>query len=213
MSQGLLDFQYEAAERGAAATALAGFGDLPGPAGAGPRGAGSASSSVAGEQGWLDVQMLVTVLALNLVGGDRVADVERLSRDRGFAALLGSAEKGLLRRRERRALGLRFGVAGERQLPSATALRDWLEKFHDPVAETGRVAGKAIIPAAPAGLRGLRAINRGVLGFLQGHRPADAGNTGHGRHPDRDPQASGVSLLQEVPGLPAAELLVGGSRE
>ena len=168
MSQGLLDFQYASADRGSDVTALAGFGiyldlmralDL----GALVR----RHLRVAGDRGWLDVQMLVTVLALNLVGGDRVTDVERLSRDRGFAALLGSAEKGFLRRRELRALGSRFRRGGERQLPSATALRDWLEKFHDPVAETGRVAGKAIIPAAPAGLRGLWAINRGVLGFFR----------------------------------------------
>jgi hypothetical protein len=125
---------------------------------------------VAGERGWLDLQMVMPLLALNLAGGDRVEDLDRVSRDRGFSALLGEAERALLTGRERRSLKGRFRRGGARGVPSATALRDWLEKFHDPSAELRREAGKAYIPAATAALKGLSAVNRELVGFLQSHR-------------------------------------------
>lgn len=171
MSQGLLGFQYDAETQGSGVTALAGFGiylelmramDL----GAAVR----RHLDVAGERGWLDIQMVVTLLALNLVGGDRVEDLERLSRDQGFVALLGEAERALLRRRERRSLKARMRRGGEQKVPSSTAVRDWLEKFHDAAAEAQRVTGKACIPLATAALRGLWAVNRAVLNFLHDHR-------------------------------------------
>jgi hypothetical protein len=42
----------------------------------------------AGDQGWLDLQMVQAVIFLNLSGGDCVDDIERLECDRGFAAIL-----------------------------------------------------------------------------------------------------------------------------
>lgn len=173
MSQGLLGFQYDAEGQGIGVTALAGFGiylDLMRSMDLGA--AVRRHLDVAGERGWLDLQMVVALLALNLAGGERVEDVERLSRDQGFVALLGAAEKALLRRRERGALRARLRRGGARGVPSSTAVRDWLEKFHDPSAEALREPGRAFIPAAPAALRGLWAVNRAVLGFLQAHRGA-----------------------------------------
>jgi hypothetical protein len=172
MSQGLLGFQYEAEAQGSGATGLAGLGlyfELMGAMDLG--GAVRRHLQVAGERGWLDIQMVVTLLALNLAGGDRVEDVERLSCDRGFTALLGETEKALLRRRERRSLKARMRRGGQQKVPSSTALRDWLEKFHDPSAEALREPGTAYIPAATTALRGLWAVNRSIVGFLQGHRP------------------------------------------
>src|SRR4051812_21983189 len=40
---------------------------------------------------------------------------------------------------------------------------------------------------------------------------AGGGDPGHGRHADRDPQTRSTALLQGVQGLPAADLLVGGT--
>ena len=47
----------------------------------------------AGSQGWLDIQMVLAVVFLNLAGGDCVADIERLERDGGFSAILRAIEK------------------------------------------------------------------------------------------------------------------------
>ena len=171
MSQGLLGFQYEAESHGIGATSLCGLGlyfELMRAADLG--GSVRRHLHVAGDRGWLDIQMVATLLALNLTGGDRVEDVDRLSRDRGFVALLGEAEKALLRRRDRRSLKARMRRGGERRVPSSTSLRDWLEKFDDPSAEAAREPGKAYIVPATAALQGLWAVNRAVLGFVQGHR-------------------------------------------
>ena len=43
---------------------------------------------VAGSQGWLDIQMVLALILLNLAGGDWLEDLERLEADRGFAAIL-----------------------------------------------------------------------------------------------------------------------------
>ncbi len=77
---------------------------------------------VAGRQGWLDVQMIITVIALNLCGGDRVEDLERLEADAGFAAIMEAVERRLLVRRERRQLKSRFRRGRGRSVPSPSAL-------------------------------------------------------------------------------------------
>ena len=77
---------------------------------------------VAGRQGWLDVQMIVAVIALNLCGGERVEDLERLEADAGFAAVLRAVERRLLVRRERRRMKSRFRRGRERAVPSPSAL-------------------------------------------------------------------------------------------
>ncbi len=86
----------------------------------------------AGGRGWLDIQMALAVILLNLAGGDCVEDIERLERDSGFSAILRAIEKDLLSRAERRSLKSRFRRERERATPSPSALSGWLERFHDP---------------------------------------------------------------------------------
>ena len=170
MSQGVLSFQYEAERSEGSLTALGGMGvylELIKVSGLAR--AVRNHVRVAGSQGWLDLQMVISVLALNLSGADRVEDLERLEKDGGFARLMQECEKGLLTRRERRALRQRFRRGRERAVPSPTALSDWLAKFHDETQEAGREAGKAFIPSARP-LRGLSAVNRALVHFLQNHR-------------------------------------------
>ncbi len=72
---------------------------------------------VAGHQGWLDLQMVLAVVFLNLAGGDCVADVERLESDDGFATAMGAIERELLTRGERRALKARWRRRRGRTMP------------------------------------------------------------------------------------------------
>ncbi len=96
MAQGALPFQYEAEPSGSGLTGFAGLGvyldllQVSGLAAAIRR-----HLRVAGRQGWLDVQMIVAVIALNLCGGERVEDLERLEADAGFAAVLRAVEYDL----------------------------------------------------------------------------------------------------------------------
>jgi hypothetical protein len=174
LPQGVLGFQYEAERSRGGLTSLAGlplYLDLV-------HSSGLASAirchvQVAGRQGWLDLQMVLAVVFLNLAGGDCVEDLERLENDSGFAAVLQAIERDLLSRAERRSLKWRWRRARERTVPSPSALSAWLERFHDPSAPQA-VAGTAFIPAVTEALQGLWRVNQALLGFMQTHQPATA---------------------------------------
>ena len=192
LPQGLLDFQYEADSSRHGLTSLAGlplYLELIEASGLGA--AIRRHVRVAGGQGWLDIQMVLAVIFVNLAGGDCVEDVERLERDDGFAAVLAALEKDLLSRAERRSLRSRWRRERARATPSPSALSGWLERFHDRAAPKA-VAGTAIIPAVTEELRGLWRVNRALLAFMQKHRPA-----AYGRDADRHAQARRAVLLQE----------------
>jgi hypothetical protein len=133
----------------------------------------------AGRQGWLDIQMVVAALLLNLAGGDCVEDIERLERDSGSAAILRRVEADLLTRGQRRSLQARWRRKRGRATPSASALSGWLERFHDPAAPKA-VAGAAFIPAVTQELEGLWRANAALLAFMQKHRPAAAATLAEG---------------------------------
>jgi hypothetical protein len=171
VAQGVLSFQYESDSSGAGLTSLAGlplYLDLI-------HASGFAAAirqqvHVAGTQGWLDIQMVLAVIFLNLAGGNCVEDLERLEADSGFAAILSAIERDLLSRAERRSLEARWRRERERVVPSPSALSGWLERFHDPAAPKA-VAGSAFIPAMTDELRGLWRVNQALLGFMQTHQP------------------------------------------
>ena len=171
MAQGVLGFQYEADSSNCGLTSLAGlplYLDLIHASSLGT--AIRQQVHVAGAQGWLDIQMVLAVMFLNLAGGDCVEDLERLENDSGFAAILRAIERHFLSRTERRSLKARWRRTRERAVPSPSALSGWLERFHDPAAPKA-VAGSAFIPAVTEGLRSLWRVNQTLLGFIQTHRP------------------------------------------
>jgi hypothetical protein len=172
VSQGAPGFQYESDSANTGLTSLAGlplYLDLIHASGLGA--AIRDQVRVAGCQGWLDIQMVLAVIFLNLAGGDCVEDPERLESDSGFAAILRAIERDLLSRAERRSLKARWRRTRERTVPSPSALSGWLERFHDPSVPKA-VAGSAFIPAMTEELRGLWRVNQALLGFVQTHQPA-----------------------------------------
>src|SRR5712691_7458344 len=172
LAQGLLDFQYESDSSSHGLTSLAGlpvYLDLIKASGLGA--AIQRHVRAAGDQGWLDIQMVLAVIFLNLSGGDCVDDIETLERDSGFSAILRAIEQDLLSRAERRSLKSRWRRERGRAMPSPSALLGWLERFHD-WASPKAVAGMAFIPAVTAELRGLWRVNQMLLEFQQKHQPA-----------------------------------------
>jgi len=171
VAQGVLGFQYEADSSSTGLTSLAGlplYLDLIHASGLGA--AIRQKVRAAGSQGWLDLQMVLAVIFLNLAGGNCVEDLDRLENDGGFAAILRAVERDLLSRAERRAVKTRWRRTRERVVPSPSALSGWLERFNDPAAPKA-AAGSAFIPAVTAELRSLWRVNRTLLGFIQTHRP------------------------------------------
>ena len=102
MAQGALPFQYEAETAASGVTALGGlpvYLDLIKASGLDV--AIRKHVRVAGEQGWLDLQMIVALIVLNLAGGDGLEDLERLEQDAGFVQVMREVERRLLPRADR----------------------------------------------------------------------------------------------------------------
>ena len=173
MAQGILPFQYEKEQNSVGITGLAGlplYLDLVQVARMrqviehqlgtfGPR------------QGWSATQHVLSVILLNLAGGDCVDDLEVLNNDPGFGDVLGQAEVYRLGRRKRRALQRRWRKEYKRSVPSPSALRRFLTLFHDEDQERQRQIGKAFIPTPNAMLRRLRNINTEFVSFTHSRQP------------------------------------------
>ena len=98
---------------------------------------------VAGAQGWSDGQMMLTMLLLNVIGHERVSDVDALEADRSLCRLVRDYEPDLLGAPPA-ALAARFRGGRGRTFPSANAVHDWLRRFHDAAAGAARVKGVAV---------------------------------------------------------------------
>jgi hypothetical protein len=173
MAQGVLPFNYEAEESRSGMTALAGlptYLELAAVAGIGA----SIEKHVgvrSGDQGWTDRQILMSLVLLNLAGGDCVDDLTRLEGDGGFAEVMHRAETHGMPRRERRALLRRFRKERKRAVPSPSSVFRYLGAFHDVKEEEKREAHKAFIPAPNKHLRGLVRVNIDLVAFMQKHSP------------------------------------------
>jgi Transposase DDE domain group 1 len=123
---------------------------------------------VCGEQGWTDEQIVMSLVLLNLAGGECVDDLEHLNADEGFGKLLMWCENHGLARRVRREMKKRWRKARERSVVSPSAARRYLGAFHDESQEKLRKAGKALIVQPNEHLLGLRRVNGEFVGFVQG---------------------------------------------
>jgi hypothetical protein len=118
-----------------------------------------------GDKGWTDRQMVMSVVLLNLAGGESVEDINKLEGDEGFCRILRKIEEQGLTRKERREQKRRWRKGRTRTFPSPSALFRYLESFHDAGQEKHRQEGKAFIPKANDHLKALGRINKELLGF------------------------------------------------
>lgn len=172
IAQGALAFQYEAETTATGMTALGGlpvYLDLIEVSGLSA--AMEKYVKVSGEQGWLDFQMILSLILLNISGGNGIDDLSRLEEDPGFAEVMRFVERSLLSRKERKSLKARWRRERTRVLASPSSMRGWLERFHDPATMEVQEKGMAIIPGLTEGLRSLWSVNLALIQFLQAHRP------------------------------------------
>ena len=223
MPQGVLPFQYAAERSSTGMTAMAGAGVyLDMMAGAGLWESVRRHVGIKGmSQGWTDIQMITSLVLLNVAGGESVSDLKVLEGDEGLGRLLRRMEAHGMRRREREAMDRRWRVERHRSVPSASAAFRYLERFHDAGEEARREPGRAFIPAQTAGLRGLNRVNAGERRhgcFCAAPHPAELCNAGprieygagYGCDAGRDAQAAGPVLLREVQSVPASDDPVWG---
>jgi hypothetical protein len=167
MAQGVLPFKYEAEKKTTGMTALAGlpaYLDLAKVIGL--------SKSIRkhlkikeGKQGWTDSQVVLSIVLLNLAGGDCVEDLKVLEGDDGFCEVLKKAEMHGLKRKVRRELLRHWRRERTRVVPSPSAVFRYLAMFHDEEQDKYREAGKAFIPEANEHLRALVEVNKELAGF------------------------------------------------
>ena len=122
MQQATLPFHYEEENESTGMTALSGlpaYLDLAAVARLGE----SVRRHVGvreGAQGWTDAQMVMSLVMLNLAGGESVDDLRVLEKDEGLGRLLLLAELHRMRRAERRAQHNRWCRKRRRTVPSPT---------------------------------------------------------------------------------------------
>lgn len=173
MTQGVLGFQYGSEGRSSGMTALAGL----------PLYLDLAETSALwrsierhlkvreGKQGWTDQQMVMSLILLNLSGGDCVEDLRLLESDEGFVRVLRRVEGQRLRRWQRREQERRWRRERCRAVPSPSAAFRYLSAFHDGDQEKQRVSGRAWIAQPNEYLRAFGQVQRDFLGFVQSRGP------------------------------------------
>jgi len=124
------------------------------------------------ERGWTDAEMILSLIFLNLAGGDCISDIDRLERDSGFRRLLMHFATHGMKRKERRAYERRFRRGKERGLPSTAAIHRYLSQFHSPEEERQRKEGTAFIPARNEQLKALINLNKPLIACIQKHSPS-----------------------------------------
>jgi hypothetical protein len=172
MPQGVLPYKYEEEKTNTGMTALAGlpvYLDLASVLGLGDH--IRTHMQVRQFQGWTDEQVILSLVLLNLAGGDSVDDIKVLEKDEGFCKVLGRMETKGLSRRQRRAMERRWRKEHHRSVPSPSAIFRYLEAFHDPDEEKKREKGKAFIPTPNQHVQGLIRVNRDLVASIQKHRP------------------------------------------
>jgi hypothetical protein len=167
MPQGLLSFKYAVEKKDTGMTALGGlpiYLDLASALGIGE----SIEKHLhIKQQGWTDSQSLLSLIMMNLAGGDCVEDLRKLENDTGFCEVLRRLEQRGMKRRERRESDRRWHKEHSRTVPSASSIFRYLSAFHDASQEKKRVEGKAFIPVANEHLRGLVKVNADMVAFMQ----------------------------------------------
>jgi hypothetical protein len=174
MTQGVLPFQYEVSAAACGMTALAGlpaYLDLA--AVSGLTGAIRRHLKVSGErQGWTDEQVIMSLVLLNLAGGECVNDLKVLEGDEGFARVARAGRVAWAPAQG--APCLRAALAESTPSSGALAFRGvslFYRAFHDAAEEAKRVQGRAFIPAPTEALQALYRINQELVAFKQAQTP------------------------------------------
>ena len=172
MPQGVLPYKYEEEKKESGLTALAGlplYLDLASVIGLSDH--INTHMHVRPTQGWTDTQVLLSLILLNLAGGDHVDDIRVLGRDEGFSRVLKRCELKGLTRKERRVMERRWRKEHHRVVPSPPAVFRYLEAFHNAGEEKKREPGKAFIPAPNEHLLGLIRVNKDLIASIQSCTP------------------------------------------
>jgi hypothetical protein len=174
LKQGVLPFSYECEPTESGMTALAGLpaylelaavAKLP----------NSIQRHLEGchlkQQGWTDTQIIMSLILLNIAGGDCVDDLRILERDEGLVKVLQRVGFTGHPRKARREQARRWRKECKRAFPSSSVVFRYLKNFVNLPEEEQRIRGKAFVPAPNEALQTLGRVNPDLLSFAQKHSP------------------------------------------
>jgi hypothetical protein len=170
MTQGVFPYKYEKEKTTGGMTALAGLPVYLDLASVLNLGESIAVHLHAKVQGWTDAQIVLSLILLNLAGGESVDDLRILEADEGFCRMLRRIELKDLSRQERRKIEKRWRKEKHRSVPSPSAVFRYLAAFDEDCA---RIEGKAVIPPLTELLSGLERINADLVASIQKRNPTD----------------------------------------
>lgn len=171
MPQGVLPYKYEEEKTGSGMTALAGLPVYLDLAAVLDVGASIERHLQVKVRGWTDEQVVLSLVLLNMAGGEAVGDIDVLEKDQGFCKVLHRIETKGLTHPQRQAMERRWRKETHRSVPSQSAIFRFLSAFHNPEEEKKRLKGKAFIPQPNVHLSGLMKINKDLAATVQKHRP------------------------------------------
>jgi len=174
IAQGVLPFRYESEPTASGMTALAGlppYLELAVVSGLTDSIRRHLQACSGQKQGWTDTQIVMSLVLLNIAGGDCVDDLRILEKDDGFSRVLRRVEMYGLRRKELREQERRWRKKRKRAVPSPSAVFRYLSAFDNPAEEAKRTEGHAFIPAPNEHLQALGRVNGDFLRFVQRKSP------------------------------------------
>ena len=128
-------------------------------------------SAKEGKQGWRDYQVVLSVILLNLCGGDCVDDIKGLERDAGLQRVFKHLDLKNAFGRGRQKLIRQWRNGKINTFPSPSSMFRYLKMFHNLSEEEHRLEKTAFIPLSNEHLLGLKGINKDMLEFLQLNKP------------------------------------------
>jgi len=162
MPQGTLSYKYEEEKSKSGMTAFAGLPVYLDLASVLNLGENIRTHLHVKAQGWTDEQIILSLILLNLAGGDCVDDLRILEADEGFCRILRRIELKGLPRKERRETERRWRKEKHRSVPSPSVVFRYLSAFH---SDYTRTEGKAVIPPLTE-LLGLEGINADLIAAI-----------------------------------------------
>ncbi len=170
MTQGVFPYKYEEEKTISGMTSLAGLPIYLDLASVLNLGESIATHLHAKAQGWTDEQIVMSLILLNLAGGESVDDLRILEADEGFCRILRYIELKGMKRKKRRETEKRWRKEKHRSVPSPSAVFRYLAAFHEDYA---RIEGRAVIPPLTEPLSGLERINADLIAAVDKQNPAD----------------------------------------
>lgn len=128
---------------------------------------------ICGSQGWMDRQMVESLVLLNLAGGDCITDMDRLEADAGLCRMFSRSQYSGMSRSSVKAAQARFRSGRSRTFPAATQIATFLEACHNEEEEGKRAKGIAFIPAPNEHLISLQKLNGCLVNTTQQLKPCE----------------------------------------